>query len=221
MATVSLALPLALAQDKPKDKPTDKPAAKTDDKKPAAKADEKGAGGDQADMMEMILKLAEPGENHKLLHINVGDWTYTMKHYMDPEKPNVSTGTASYTSAKGGRFVIGEHKGKMEMPGADGKMSTMMFEGMGINGYDNVKKHFTGVWFDNMGTMMITSVGTYDAATKTFTYTGEWEMAPGMKSSFKQTIKIVDNDHQHMEWWESMGGSEMAKMMEIDFTRKK
>lgn len=227
VAALSLLAGVASAQDKPKEKPADKPAPKADDKKPAAGADAKKpaeaapGGDDQAAMMEMMMKLAEPNENHKLLAQAAGDWTYTLKHYMDPAHPSTSTGTATFTPVKGGRFVIGEHKGKFQMPpGADGKTTDFMFEGTGITGYDNVKKQFTSAWIDNMGTMIVTSTGSYDAATKTFTYSGEFEMAPGMSSKFRQLIKYVDNDHHRMEWYENMGAGE-SKTMEIEFTRKK
>jgi len=40
----------------------------------------------------------------------------------------------------------------MQMPGEDGKMKDMMFKGMGMEGYDNVKKKFVASWIDNMGT---------------------------------------------------------------------
>ena len=59
--------------------------------------------------------------------------------------------------------------GKMQMPGEDGKMKDMQFKGMGVEGYDNVKKKFVSSWIDNMGTGIQFSEGTYDPATKTFT----------------------------------------------------
>ena len=38
------------------------------------------------------------------------------------------------------------------MPGEDGKLKDMQFKGMGIEGYDNVKKKFVASWVDNMST---------------------------------------------------------------------
>ncbi|PYJ85373.1 MAG: hypothetical protein DME70_09655, partial [Verrucomicrobia bacterium] len=71
-----------------------------------------------------------------------------------------------------------------------------------------------------MGTGIMTMDGTYDAATKTFTYTGEYEMMPGMKEKVRQEIKMPDNDHMVMEYYEDRGQGE-AKTMEISYTRKK
>src|SRR6266404_5043703 len=85
--------------------------------------------------------------------------------------------------------------GSMQMPGEDGKMKTMQFKGMGMEGYDNVKKKFVASWIDNMGTGIEFSEGTYDPATKSFTYTSEMEPVPGMKTAVREVIKIADNNH--------------------------
>jgi hypothetical protein len=91
---------------------------------------------------------------------------------------------------------------------------------MGVEGYDNVKKKFIGTWTDNMGTGIMTSEGDYDPATKTFTFTGEYEGIPGMKQRIREVLKLVDKDHMTFEWYENRQGQE-AKTMEIDYTRRK
>ena len=106
------------------------------------------------------------------------------------------------------------------MPGADGKMKEMNFKGMSLDGYDNVKQKFISAWVDNMGTGLMLSEGTYDAGTKTFTYTGEYEAMPGMKSKVRQVVTVADKDHHSMEYYEDRGQGEM-KSMEISYTRKK
>ena len=96
----------------------------------------------------------------------------------------------------------------------------MTFKGQGTEGYDNVKKKFVGTWMDNMSTGIMTSEGDYDPATKTFTYTGEMEMVPGMKQKIREVVKLTDKDHMDFEWYEDRGGKEI-KTMEINYTRKK
>src|SRR5438876_12293920 len=98
---------------------------------------------------------------------------------------------------------------KMQMPGENRKMKDMKFKGMGIEGYDNTKKKFVGSWIDNMGTGIAFSEGTYDPATKTFTYTSEMEPVPGMKSQVREVIKDTDNIHMTLERYENQGGGEM------------
>jgi hypothetical protein len=178
---------------------------------------------DMDKMMAQMMELAKPGENHKLLADLAGSWSYTVKMWMDPNpnaKPQESKGTCVRKAIFGGRYFQVDVGGKMEMPGPDGKPKEMEFKGTSIEGYDNVKKKFLATWCDNMGTGIMLSEGTYDPATKTFTYTGEIEMIPGMKQKIRETVKVVDKDHHMFEWYEDRGGKE-AKTMEISYTRKK
>jgi len=104
------------------------------------------------------------------------------------------------------------------VPGPDGKMMDMEFKGTATDGYDNVKKKFVSSWIDNMGTGIVISEGTYDTATKTFTYYAETEMMPGMKTKIRQVLKIADNDHHTLEFYEDRGGQEV-RTMEIKYAR--
>lgn len=178
---------------------------------------------DQAEMMKQMMELAKLNENHKLLADLAGTWSYTVKMWMNPDpnaKPEESKGTAVRKSMMDGRFFVTDVTGKMEMPGPDGKKKEMTFKGQGVDGYDNVKKKFVGTWVDNMGTGIMMSEGDYDPATKSFTYTGEYEAIPGMKQQIRETVKITDKDHHLFEWYENRGGQDV-KTMEIAYTRKK
>src|SRR5262245_25443356 len=80
---------------------------------------------DQKAMMEAFQKAATPGPNHKMLEMMVGEWTFTNKMWMDPAAPpQESTGTSSYKSILGGRYVEHTHHGTM---------MGMPFEGRGVN----------------------------------------------------------------------------------------
>lgn len=175
----------------------------------------------EAEMMKQMMELAKPGENHKLLSGMAGTWTYTVKMWMDPSAPPTSsTGTAVIKPVMDGHYFVGDFTGKMQMPAADGKMNEMQFKGMSIDGYDNVKKKFVSAWCDNMGTGIMMSEGSYDDASKTFAYNGEYEAMPGMKSKVRMTVKLVDKDHHNFEFFEDRGTGE-AKTMEMNYTRKK
>jgi len=174
-------------------------------------------------MMQQMMEMSKLNENHKLLSSLDGDWDYSIKFWMNPDpnaKPQESKGTATRKSIMGGRYCTMDVSGKMQMPGEDGKMKDVMFKGMGIEGYDNVKKKFVASWIDSMGTGIEFSEGTYDPATKSFTYTSEMEVVPGMKTSVREVIKIADNNHMSLEWYENQGGQE-KKTMEISYTKKK
>src|SRR5438067_11738656 len=175
------------------------------------------------EMMKQMMELSKLNENHKLLSSLDGNWNYTIKFWMNPDpnaKPAESKGTAVRKSIMDGRYVIMDVTGKMEMPGPDGKKKEMTFKGQGTEGYDNVKKKFVGTWIDSMGTGVMMSEGDYDPATKTFTYTGEIEVMPGMKQKIREVVKLTDKDHMDFEWYEDRGGQEM-KTMEINYTKKK
>jgi hypothetical protein len=184
----------------------------------ALKKDEKPPS--EADMMAMMMELAQPGPNHKLLLEGAGTWTYTMKFWMDPSAPpSESSGSATYKAAMGGRYLIGEFSGKMQMPGPDGKLADVEFKGMGIEGYDNVMKRFVSSWIDNMGTGIMNAEGTYDSTAKKLTYHAEYESLPGMKNKIREVLTIVDKDNRTFEFFENRGGQEV-RTMEIKYKRK-
>ena len=181
------------------------------------------AGPNEADMMKQMMDLSKLNENHKLLASMDGSWNYTIKFWMNPDpnaKPEESKGTAVRKSIMDGRYVVMDVTGKMQMPGEDGKMKDVTFKGMGLEGYDNVKKKFVESWVDNMGTGIESAEGTYDPGTKTFTYTAEIEPMPGIKQQVRELVKLGDKDHMTLEWYENQGGQE-KKTMEINYTRKK
>jgi len=174
-----------------------------------------------AEMMKQMMELAKLNENHKQLAQLTGTWSYTVQMWMAPNAPPTkSSGTSVTKPIMDGRFFVTDVTGHMKMPGPDGKMKDVTFKGTGMDGYDNVKKKFVSSWGDNMGTGIMVSEGDYDPATKTFTYTSEYEAIPGMKTKTRQVIKVADKDHHTFEWYEDRGGREV-KTMEIDYTRKK
>jgi hypothetical protein len=198
------------------------PSAAQDKEKAEGKAEAKAPAGQpgEGDMMKMMMELAKPGDNHKLLSRGVGTWSYGVKFWMDPKGPPMeSSGTTVTKAIMDGRYLVSDHTGKMQMPGPDGKMMDIEFKGMAVEGYDNSTKKFVASWIDNMGTGIMHLVGDYDAASKTFTYRAEYEPMPGMKTKVREVIKITDNDHRTFEWYEEQGGTEV-KTMEINYTRK-
>jgi Protein of unknown function (DUF1579) len=176
---------------------------------------------DPQEMMKQMMEMSKLNENHKLLADMNGSWNYTIKFWMNPDPnapPQESKGTATRKSVMGDRYFVMDVTGKMQMPGEDGKMKDMQFKGMAVEGYDNMKKKFVSSWIDSMGTGIQFSEGTYDPATKTFTFNMEVEMMPGMKTPVREVIKITDKDHMMLEWYENRGGQE-KKTMEIAYTR--
>ena len=174
----------------------------------------------ESDLMAAMMDLAKPGENHKHFESLAGQWTYTVKWWMNPQTPpSESSGTTVSKLVMGGRYLVSNHSGKMSMPGPDGKSMDMTFEGMAIEGYDNVKKKYVSSWIDNMGTGIENSEGTFDPTTKSLTYLGTFEPVPGTVTKVRQVVKCTDSDHFSMEMFEDRGGTQV-KTMEISYTRK-
>ena len=185
-----------------------------------ARADQKAkkstttAGKPTADQMQQMMaeyeKAATPGAEHKALQEGVGNWTATSKMWMEPGKPPTEAqGTEEVKPALGGRFI------QMHFTG---NMMGKPFEGMGMEGYDNIKKKWVMTWADSMGTMIVYAEGTGDAKQRTFT--GEETLPGGQKRPFRWVVKTESKDKHTMEMYApGMDGKE-AKEMEIVYTRK-
>jgi hypothetical protein len=72
-----------------------------------------------------------------------------------------------------------------------------------------------------MGTGMMTLTGTWDAATKSVTLKGTMvDPGSGKDLPIREVWKLVDDTHQTMEMYTSVGAGAEFKMMEIKYTKK-
>ncbi|MBN8850523.1 MAG: hypothetical protein BGO55_31570 [Sphingobacteriales bacterium 50-39] len=162
--------------------------------------------------MKAMMAYGTPGEAHKMMAKSVGDWTADISMWMAPGgSPTKSTGEMKNEMILGGRYLKSTNTGNfMGQP----------FEGIGITAYDNAKKMYINTWIDNMGTGIMTLTGAWDAATNSVNFTGNMvDPASGKDVPVREVIKMIDDNHQTMEMYASMGGQEV-KTMEIKFTRK-
>jgi len=166
--------------------------------------------------METMMKKWEaymtPGKFHQWLKESNGTWTQDITMWMDPSAPPTkSTATAENTMILGGRYQQSTTKGSF---------NNMPFEGISTLGYDNTKKVFINTWIDNMGTGITYMEGTYDDAKKVINFTGKMTDCMTEKEiAMRQVFKIIDDNTQLLEWYETRDGSE-RKTMEIKMTRK-
>jgi len=164
-------------------------------------------------MMEAMMKAGTPGPAHKVLDGMIGTWDTKVTSWMVPGADPISgTGWSENKWILGGRFVEQTFKGDfMGMP----------FEGRGLTGYDNAKKQYFGTWIDNMGTGMMTSVGTGGSG-NTMTFDGTYaDPMTGKDTMCKEKVTWVDADHHNMEMWMPGPDGKLYKAMEIAYTRKK
>ena len=182
--------------------------ASAQEKKPAQPPpmDEKAA-------MEMMQKLATPGEGHKKLDVLVGSWNAKTTMWGDPSKPpEVSEGTSEHTWVLGGRYV--EQK-------FEGQFMGMPFSGIGYTGYDNYKKRYVGVWMDTFGTAMFHTTGSFDPTGKILTSTGRMDdFTTGKVITMREKVTIVNKDKLLFETWGPDPTGKDYLMMKIEYTRK-
>ena len=180
-------------------------AAMARDKKPEKQMDPQA-------MMEMYQKLATPGEPHKLFATLAGSWTTTTKEWMEPGKPPTeSTGTAEMKMVLDGRFLQQEFTSQMM-----GKP----FSGIGIDGYDNLRKRYVTTWIDTWGTGIFQMEGTASADGKTITLKGQHDEPGGGHMTHRAVWKIVDGNTQTFDMYGTHKHGKEMKMLEIAYTRK-
>jgi hypothetical protein len=196
-AWLALALLVALpaaAQDKPAQPPQMSP--------------------EEAAMMERWNAYMTPGEPHKRLAEKVGTWTAKVTQWMAPDAPpTTSEAVAEYRMILDGRFLADSTQGSFQ---------GIPFLGNGLTGYDNMKKVYQSTWIDNMGTGIMMSEGTYDAASKSFTFHGEMpDPMTGKMKKVKSVDKPMGPDQSMMQMWETGPDGKPWKSLEIVYTRKK
>ena len=166
-------------------------------------------------MMEAYEKAAQPTDIHKGLASLAGSWDQQCDF-----GGQATPGSVEYRSILGGRFVVGESKMKMAMPGAP---EAKEFEGFHILGYDNVLKQFHSVWTDSMSTGLMFSTGSADASGKVITFESiAKDVLTPQGRPFKMVIKLEGNDKHVVELYDSVkDGKTLEKMGTVTATRKK
>lgn len=169
---------------------------------------------DQQAMEAAMKTFATPGPAHQVLQQKAGKWNLAVKIFM-PGAPAAieSKATSESKMIMDGRYL---------QDTCDGTFMDEPFHGQGLTGYDNLKKKYFGTWIDNMGTGIMTSEGTYDAGTKTFTYASEMpDCMSGKYVKGRSTETWTDNDHWTMKSYSpGLDGKEYMSM-QIDYARAK
>jgi hypothetical protein len=169
---------------------------------------------DSAAMMKAWQEYATPGETHKMLAMDNGNWTTESTMWMRPgdPKPTKTTMTATSKMILGGRYQEATYSGMM---------MGQPFEGKSTVGYDNASKKIVSTWVDNMGTGIMYMTGSYDGTSKTMELKGDCtDPMTGKVKPIRETFTIVDDNTRKMEMFDTANGKEF-KSMEMTMTRKK
>jgi len=163
-------------------------------------------------MMELYKQLSTPGEPHKQLARLAGRWTTHTKEWMEPGKaPTESEGSADMTMLLDGRFLRQEF---------NSRMMGHPYSGIGITGYDNLRKRYVSTWIDNMGTGIFTMEGSAGPDGKTITLTGAHAEPGGGHMTHRAVWTLVDDHTQTFVMYGAHDHGDEMKVMEITYIRK-
>ena len=154
---------------------------------------------EQQAMMKAWQEAMTPGPQHTEMAKMVGEFTMTVKSYMEPGgEPDVSTGTASRKMIMGGRYLEET---------VTGTVMGQPFEGRGLTGYNNVTGKWWGTWLDNMSTGINTSHGEWDFQKGVGVFYGDY--VDPMTKVIEETRGVIT---------QLEGGSELMEMFMITAT---
>lgn len=162
---------------------------------------------------EAYAQAAAVTENHKLFTYFVGRWNVTSKMWQFPGTPlTVSKNSGEVISILGGRFFMTKFKGPM---------MGQPFEGLQVDGYDNLPNKFQTFWVDNSSTTFYPLSGTYDAKTKTWNATGRWADPTGGMTPVRTVTRVAGPDEYFSEMSMTMPAGKEFKSLENHCLRKK
>jgi hypothetical protein len=151
---------------------------------------------------------AKPGPEHEQLQKMAGTWDVTMKM---AQAPAPMKGVSTAKMEMGGLWLVSDFK--MDDP-------AFPFQGKGLDGYDQHKKKFVGIWVDSMSSAPMFMEGNLDAASKTMTMTGE-AAHQGKPEKFKTVTKMTDDDHYTFQMFMVGADGKDTLAFTIEYVRKK
>ncbi len=190
----------------------EKKAPKASDKAPQApQAGQEAPSAHEQAMMEAWSTFATPGAPHAELALKVGTWRVDGKAWHDPESvPEEFGGTATFKMIMDGRFLLEKVKGD--------EQGGMIFEGIGIIGFDNMTQKYVTTWIDNMGTGIMSSEGTA-GRDGTINFTGQHpDFIAGKYKNIRSTERRVGDTYVHTMYDKTADGVEF-RMFEVIYTR--
>lgn len=173
---------------------------------------EPAAPVDMEAMMAEMVRLGTPGEEHARLVDACGSWDVEGAFYMEPGgEPTPTKASAEITSLLGGRMTQETYRSEfMGMP----------FEGLLLQGYDNLKQHYWAVWYDNLSTWGMQMTGNYEEQ-DTLVLEGT---AYDCMSPDGRTVRMVlteqDSDHVNMKMYDVAEDGSTNLTMDLNYTRQ-
>ena len=183
-------------------------SALAEEAKPAAKEPSPA----EKEIMEKYMKAATPGPEHQQMAKMAGKWKLQVTAWMAPGAPPMkSDGTAEFRTILGGRYLEQE---------VHGSMGDQPFEGLGLQGFDNVTQEHVATWIDSMSTGMMLMRGRCAAGSKTCTMKGTTsDPVTGKEMPVTSTVTHMSDDNFKFEMFASGPAGKRFKTLEIVYTR--
>lgn len=151
--------------------------------------------------------FAKPGPEHEKLKELEGTWDAVMDFSGQKSKA-----TAVYKSICGGMWMQSDFQGGVE---------GIPFQGHGLDGYDQNRKKYVGVWVDSLTSAPMNFEGDYEAGSKLLVMTGESLGKDGKPQKFKNTTEFKDNDHFTFRMYMVQPDGKEQLSFTIEYSRRK
>lgn len=175
---------------------------------------EQGRGDEEMTAeMQAWMAAGSPNEHHEHLSRMSGEWDMHGKMWLEPGAPATEfTGETSNTMIMGGRFLQSQ---------ISSELMGQQLRGMGLEGYDNVKKKHISMFIDDSGTAMQLAEGECSEDGKVITSMSEsLDPVSGDTKKYKNRVTLVSDDLFAFEAWEQGPDGEFIRKAKITYTRK-
>jgi hypothetical protein len=204
-----------------------KPAAQPAAAQPAAQKPD-GAHGDgqtpaqghgmpqmspeEAAMMQKWQAYMTPGPAHAHFAKSAGAWDAKVSWRMDPNQPwATENGSETRQVIMNGLFVQSHFKGTM---------MGQPFDGMLIEGYNNMTKQIESVWIDSMGSGMMVQTGEMSSDGKTINMSGSCsDPMSGQTKKLRSVVEITDENAHVVRFYDTGKDGKEFESMKIEYTR--
>jgi hypothetical protein len=169
---------------------------------------------DSAAIVAALESAMTPGEGQKKLDFLVGTYDVRIRTWVDPAKPPIeSTATSVATWVLGNRYI-------QQM--LAGYVGGQPWSAIGYVGFDNTSKKYVMTYMDSDSTGMEWYTGTMDPAGKQAKMTATVnDEATGKPVPVELRLSVTANGDHVTEVWQGDPAGKMAKVMELQYTRKK
>jgi hypothetical protein len=161
-----------------------------------------------------MMMMPKPGPEHKVMEAFIGEFEGGGKWWMMPgSEPKEFSGKVTRKWDMDGLFVVENVTG-------DAPEGQPAYKSTSFMGYNTFDHRYETAWIENMSTYIGMMQGKYDAAKKTFTFTGDI-LNPFTQKKTKQrvVIDLTNPDKEVMTCYMNDEGGNEFKCMDATFTR--